>query len=105
MIYGLDGGNLRSAIAAYETMRVLPADGQIGPQVISAIGNTNQIIGSYVITANDLSTVVGAIPKDYAQMAQINGGLDNPVIASQFAAARLTRCPAFCVASTVFAVF
>jgi lipoprotein-anchoring transpeptidase ErfK/SrfK len=71
VIDGLDGGNLRSALAAYETMRGLPADGKIGPQVIGAIEDANQVIGSYVITANDLSTVVGAISTDYAQMAEI----------------------------------
>ncbi|WP_426131038.1 L,D-transpeptidase family protein [Pararhizobium sp. PWRC1-1] len=71
VIDGLDGGNLRSALAAYETMRGLPSDGKIGPQVISAIEDPNQVIGSYVITSNDLSTVVGVIPKDYAQMAQM----------------------------------
>ncbi|WP_276122128.1 L,D-transpeptidase family protein [Pararhizobium qamdonense] len=71
VIDGLDGGNLRSALAAYETMRGLPADGKISPQVIGAIEDANQVIGSYVITAADLSAIAGAIPKDYAQMAQM----------------------------------
>ncbi|WP_258590122.1 L,D-transpeptidase family protein [Mesorhizobium sp. AR07] len=71
VIDGLDGGNLRHAIAAFETMRGLPVDGKVGPQVIGAIDADKQVIGSYVVTAEDLSTVVGAIPKDYAKMAEM----------------------------------
>ncbi len=71
IIDGLDGGNLRSAIAAFEAMHGLPVDGKIGSQVIGAIQDPEQVIGSYVITAEDISVVVGAIPKDYALMAQM----------------------------------
>ncbi|BAV48050.1 hypothetical protein MLTONO_3147 [Mesorhizobium loti] len=71
VIDGLDGGNLRHAIAAFEAMRGLPVDGKMGPLVIGAIDAEKQVIGSYVITADDLSTVVGAIPKDYAKMAEM----------------------------------
>nr|WP_318036967.1 L,D-transpeptidase family protein [Mesorhizobium sp. AR02] len=71
VIDGLDGGNLRHAIAAFEMMRGLPVDGKVGPQVIGAIDADKQVIGSYVVTADDLSTVVGAIPKDYAKMAEM----------------------------------
>lgn len=71
VIDGLDGGNLRHAIAAFEVMRGLPVEGKIGPQVIGAIDADKQVIGSYVVTADDLSTVVGAIPKDYAKMAEM----------------------------------
>ena len=52
-------------------MRGLPIDGTIGPQVIGAIGDAREVIGSYVITADDLATVVGPIPKDYAKMAEM----------------------------------
>lgn len=71
VIDGLDGGNLRNAIAAYEAMRGLPVDAKIGSQVISAIDDPNQVVGSYAITAQDISVVVGPISKDYAQMAQM----------------------------------
>jgi lipoprotein-anchoring transpeptidase ErfK/SrfK len=71
VIDGLDGGNLRSALAAYEIMHGLSGDGKIGSQVIGAIDDPNQVIGSYVITSQDISAVVGAIPKDYAQMAKM----------------------------------
>jgi lipoprotein-anchoring transpeptidase ErfK/SrfK len=71
VIDGLDGGNLRHALAAFEVMRGLPVDGKIGPQVIGAIDADTQVVGSYVVTADDLSTVVGAIPKDYAKMAKM----------------------------------
>jgi lipoprotein-anchoring transpeptidase ErfK/SrfK len=68
---GLDGHNLRKAVAAYEAMHSLPVDGKVGPQVVGAIGSVGQVIGSYVISADDLSRVVGPIPKDYAKMAQM----------------------------------
>ncbi|MFF0924435.1 L,D-transpeptidase family protein [Rhizobium leguminosarum] len=71
VIDGLDGGNLRSALAAFEAMQGLNVDGKIGSQVIDAIDDPKQVIGSYVITGQDISVVVGAIPKDYAQMAQM----------------------------------
>ena len=71
VIDGLDGGNLRHAIAAFEVMRGLPVDGKTGPKVIAAIDADKQVIGSYVVTADDLSTVVGAIPKDYVKMAEM----------------------------------
>ena len=71
VIDGLDGDNLRSAIAAFEAMRGLPVDGKMGPQVREAINSPEQVIGTYVITAKDLSTVVGPIPKDYAEMADL----------------------------------
>lgn len=71
VIDGLDGSNVRSAVAAFEAMRGLPIDGTIGPQVIGEIGDARQVIGSYVITADDLATVVGPIPKDYAKMAEM----------------------------------
>ena len=71
VIDGLDGHNVRSAVAAYEAMHGLPVDGKVGPQVVGAIGSVKQVIGSYVISPHDLSRVVGAIPKDYAQMAQM----------------------------------
>ncbi len=71
VIDGHDGGNLRGAVEAFETMRGLPADGKIGPLVIDAIENANQVIGTYVITAEDMSFVVGPIPKDYARMAEM----------------------------------
>lgn len=71
VIDGLDGGNVRSAVAAFEAMRGLPIDGTIGPQVIGAIGDAREVIGSYVITADDLATVVGPIPKDCTKMAEM----------------------------------
>ena len=71
VIDGLDGDNVRSAVAAFEAMRGLPVDGKMEPQVIEAINSSDQVIGSYVITAEDLSTVVGPIPKDYADMSEM----------------------------------
>lgn len=71
VIDGLDGGNLRNAVAAFEAMRGLAVDGKIGSRLISAINDSRPVIRSYVITGQDLSAVVGPIPRDYAQMAQM----------------------------------
>lgn len=71
VIDGLDGGNVRHAISAFEAMRGLPVDGKMGPLVIGALDSLEQVIGSYVITPDDLSDVVGTIPKDYAEMAEM----------------------------------
>jgi peptidoglycan hydrolase-like protein with peptidoglycan-binding domain len=71
VIDGVDGDNLSSAVEAFEIMRGLPADGKIGPQVIGAIENANQVIGTYVITAEDMALVVGPISKDYTRMAEM----------------------------------
>ena len=71
VIDGLDGNNVRSAIAAFQAMHGLPVDGKMGPQINEAINSSEQVIGSYVITAEDLSTVVGPIPKDYADMSEM----------------------------------
>lgn len=71
VIDGFDGDNVRSAIAAFQVMRGLPVDGKVGAQVIDAIDISEQVIGSYIITAEDLSVVVGPISKDYAEMAEM----------------------------------
>ncbi|NDK54024.1 hypothetical protein [Rhizobium laguerreae] len=39
--------------------------------MISSIEDPNQVIGSYVISAGDISVVVGPISKDYGQMAKM----------------------------------
>ncbi|NNH42020.1 L,D-transpeptidase [Rhizobium laguerreae] len=71
VIDGLDGGNLRHAVVAFEAMRGLPVDSKLGPRMISSIEDPNQVIGSYVISAGDISVVVGPISKDYGQMAKM----------------------------------
>jgi lipoprotein-anchoring transpeptidase ErfK/SrfK len=40
-------------------------------RIIAAIDDPNQVIGSYVIEAQDISVVVGPTPKDYARMAEM----------------------------------
>ena len=71
VIDGLDGGNVRGAIAAFEAMQGLPTDGKIDPKVIAALNTGAQVVGTYVVKPEDLADVVGAIPKDYAEMAQL----------------------------------
>jgi lipoprotein-anchoring transpeptidase ErfK/SrfK len=71
VIDGLDGGNVRGAIAAFEAMRGLPVDGEVDERVIAAIDAMDQVIGTYVIKPEDMADVVGPIPKDYAEMAAL----------------------------------
>ena len=71
VIDGLDGGNVRGAIAAFEAMQGLPVDGEIDARVIAAIDEAGQVIGTYVIKTEDLADVVGPIPNDYGEMAKM----------------------------------
>jgi lipoprotein-anchoring transpeptidase ErfK/SrfK len=71
VIDGLDGGNVRSAIEAFQAMHGLPVDGEVDARVIAALDEADQVIGSYVIKSEDLADVVGPIPEDYAEMAKM----------------------------------
>jgi lipoprotein-anchoring transpeptidase ErfK/SrfK len=70
VIDGFDGDNVRKAIFAFETMRGLPADGQLDPQVLQALETGGPVIGTYDITADDVAAIVPPIPTDYAEMAE-----------------------------------
>src|SRR5690606_40848157 len=54
VIDGFDGDNVRKAVFAFETMRGLPADGQLDPEVLVALETGGPVIGSYEITAEDV---------------------------------------------------
>lgn len=71
VIDGFDGDNLRKAVAAFETMAGLAADGRITPDVIAKLETSNPVIGGYTITAEDVGGIVPAIPTDYAEMAKL----------------------------------
>lgn len=70
VIDGFDGDNVRKAIFAFETMRGLPADGQLDPDVMTALETGGPVIGTYEITTDDVAAIVPPIPSDYAEMAR-----------------------------------
>ncbi len=70
VIDGFDGDNVRKAVFAFETMRGLPADGELDPEVLVALETGGPVIGSYEITAEDVAAIVAPIPADYAEMAE-----------------------------------
>lgn len=71
VIDGLNGGNLRKAIAGFQLMRGWPADGKVGPDVVAALESTQPVIGIYQITAEDYAVVVGDLPTDYGEMSKL----------------------------------
>jgi lipoprotein-anchoring transpeptidase ErfK/SrfK len=70
VIDGFDGENVSKAIYAFETMRGLPADGELDRDVIAALDQQDAIVGTYTVTAEDVSAVTGPTPEDYAEKAQ-----------------------------------
>lgn len=71
VIDGLDGSNLRKAIAGFQMLQGLPIDGKLTSRVVAALESANQSIGSYAITAEDHASVVGELPDDYAELAKL----------------------------------
>jgi lipoprotein-anchoring transpeptidase ErfK/SrfK len=73
VIDGQDGGNLKNAIAAYETANQLPADGKMNEPVWSALGkDPRPALTDYVITAEDVQgPFLSTVPKDMAEMAKL----------------------------------
>jgi lipoprotein-anchoring transpeptidase ErfK/SrfK len=70
VIDGYDGENVRKALIAFEAMHGLNADGHFGADVVEALPDATQIVGSYTITADDLAQLVPPIPADYAEQAK-----------------------------------
>lgn len=55
-IDGLDGENMRQAIAAFETANGLTVDGQLDAEVFSRLAaDSRPVLSDYVITAQDLA--------------------------------------------------
>jgi len=71
VIDGFDGENLRKALSAYEMMQGDKPDGIFGPKLRAALDLPGAVIGTYVITADDVSAIVPAIPSDYGEMAKL----------------------------------
>ncbi len=74
VIDGQDGGNVKNAVAAYETAHGLPADGVMDDQVWQALAaDAAPAMTDYTITAEDVAgPFVAKIPTDYVEMAKLD---------------------------------
>ena len=82
VIDGQDGGNLKNAVAAYQTAHDLPADGAMNDQVWDALSKDSQpALTDYTITPEDeKGPFLAKIPTDEAQMAKLTHlGFTSPV--------------------------
>jgi lipoprotein-anchoring transpeptidase ErfK/SrfK len=72
VIDGFLGENTRKAIAVYEAMRGLPADGQPDAETWAIlVGDSAEAMQAYEITADDVNgRYVERIPDDYAELAK-----------------------------------
>jgi len=73
VIDGQDGGNLRNAIAAFETAHGQPADGKMDDAVWGALAqDTQPVLTDYVITADDVKgPFLDKIPTDMTELAKL----------------------------------
>jgi lipoprotein-anchoring transpeptidase ErfK/SrfK len=75
VIDGREGGNLKKAIAAYETASGLPSDGLMDEAVWSKLtaADTQAALTDYVITEDDVKgPFVAEIPSDYKGMSKLS---------------------------------
>lgn len=71
VIDGLDGANLRKAIAGFEAMQGLTVDGKLDAEVLSRLNDNDPVIGPYKVETDDLADLVTSIPQDYALQAKM----------------------------------
>lgn len=72
VIDGYPGENVEKAIAAFETMNKLEADGTMDDKVWAALTKASgPVLMSYTNTENDLSGLVEHVPEDYSEMAEM----------------------------------
>jgi lipoprotein-anchoring transpeptidase ErfK/SrfK len=69
VIDGYDGDNIRKAVAAFEAMQGLPADGIIDQDLLARFAAQEDVIGQYTITQDDAAAIVAPLPRDYAELA------------------------------------
>jgi lipoprotein-anchoring transpeptidase ErfK/SrfK len=71
VIDGRYGDNVTKAVAGFEDINKLPADGKIGKDVISRLQSTAPVMENYVITTDDAAGLVDHIPEDYGEKAKM----------------------------------
>ena len=74
VIDGHKGGMSESALRAFEAQRGLPVDGVLDIDVWLALGGplAGPVMQSYTITPEDMSNIVGDLPTDYAELAELD---------------------------------
>ncbi len=72
VIDGFDGENVRKAIAAFETMQGLSADGKLDPDVIKRLTDEAPVVQPYVVSEADTKGLVATIPEDYSEQAKMD---------------------------------
>ena len=75
MIDGQDGGNLQNAVAAFEAAKGLPVDGNLNPQVWTALtqADPGPAVVAYVIAPGDVKgPFLATIPTKYEEMAKLD---------------------------------
>ncbi|MDB5418997.1 MAG: hypothetical protein JWP50_2416 [Phenylobacterium sp.] len=75
MIDGQDGGNLKNAVAAFEAAKGLPVDGNLNPQVWTALtqADAGPSVVAYVIAPEDVKgPFLASIPTKYEDMAKLD---------------------------------
>ena len=81
VIDGQDGGNLKNAIAAFETAHGLAADGVMSQDVWDALAADDRpVLTDYVIAADDVrGPFLAKLPTDYAELAKLDSvGFTSP---------------------------
>ncbi|WP_426289294.1 L,D-transpeptidase family protein [Ensifer adhaerens] len=71
VIDGFAGENVAKAIAAFETMQGLSADGTLDADVIGRLREQTTVVEPYVISEDDAQGLVAEIPEDYSEQAKM----------------------------------
>jgi lipoprotein-anchoring transpeptidase ErfK/SrfK len=71
VIDGYYGENVSKAVAGFELMHGLPADGKLDPEVIGRLSDDAPVIQPYVISEEDAKGLVESIPEDYSEQAKM----------------------------------
>lgn len=71
VIDGFAGENVAKAIAAFETMQGLSADGTLDADVIGRLPDQTTVVEPYVISKDDAQGLVAEIPEDYSEQAKM----------------------------------
>lgn len=72
VIDGYYGENVTKAVAGFEAMQGLPADGKLDPEVIGRLSDDMPVIQPYVISEADAAGLVDSIPEDYSEQAEMD---------------------------------
>jgi lipoprotein-anchoring transpeptidase ErfK/SrfK len=71
VIDGFYGDNVSKAVAGFEAMRGLPADGRLNPDVAARLEDKTPIVERYVVSKEDTVGLVDKIPEDYGEKAKM----------------------------------